>query len=183
MKFSLKPILFILLGAAIAFAPNDALSQRGKKSKKGKKSESAAPAKRGGKDDPKALKELTKDAIATEGLFTLYTDSVNGKSWMAIPDSMLERQFIYFSHVEDGVAESGYTRGTYRNSKIISFHKYFNRIEVHAENTNYYFDSDSPLAKANDANINTPIIASLSIAGIDSSKTVFAIDNGEEDIS
>ena len=62
---------------------------------------------------------------------------------------------------------------------VISFHKHFNRIEIHAENTNYYFDPESPLAKANDANINTPIIASLSIAGIDSSKTVFAIDNGE----
>ena len=35
MKFSMKPILYILLGAAIAFVPNDALSQRGKKSKKG----------------------------------------------------------------------------------------------------------------------------------------------------
>lgn len=179
MEFSLKPALFILLGAVIALAPNDALGQRGKKAKRGQKSESSSPAKRGGKDDPKALRDLTKDAIAIEGLFTLYTDSINGKSWMAIPDSMLERQFIYFSHVEDGVAESGYTRGTYRNSKIISFHKYFNRIEVHAENTNYYFDPESPLAKANDANINTPIIASLSIAGIDSSKTVFAIDNGE----
>jgi hypothetical protein len=92
---------------------------------------------------------------------------------------MLEKSFIYFSHVEDGVAESGYTRGSYRNSKVISFHKHFNRIEIHAENTNYYFDPESPLARANEANINTPIIASLNIEGIDSSKTVYAIANAE----
>ena len=178
-KMSLKSILLVLIGGAIVLFPSDALSQRGKKAKKGKKNEASMPAKKGGKEDPKPLEELTKDAVAFEGLFTLYSDTTNGKGWTAIPDSMLEKQFIYFSHVEDGVAESGYTRGSYRNSKIISFHKHFNRIEIHAENTNYYFDPLSPLAKANEANINTPIIASLSIEGIDSSKTVYAVSNAE----
>ena len=157
-KSAFHSFLLILLGGAIAFLPTDAFSQRGKKSKKNKGTENAAPPKRGGKDDPKELKELTKDAVAFEGLFTLYSDTTNGKGWMAIPDSMLEKPFIYFSHVEDGVAESGYTRGSYRNSKVISFHKHFNRIEIHAENTNYYFDPESPLAKANEANINLSLI-------------------------
>ena len=176
---AIKSLFILLMGGAIALMPNEAFSQRSKKAKRNKNSEKTSPPKRGGKDEPKALKELTKDATAFEGLFTLYSDTTNGKGWLAIPDSMLERQFIYFSHIEDGVAESGYTRGSYRNSKVISFHKHFNRIEIHAENTNYYFDPESPLSKANEANINTPIIASLSIEGIDSSQTVFAVSSAE----
>ena len=178
-KSAIRPLLLLLVGGSLTMMPQEAFSQRGKKSKKNKSTEAPAPSKRGGKDDPKPLKELTKDAIAVEGLFTLYSDTTNGGGWMAIPDSMLQKEFIYFSHVEDGVAESGYTRGSYRNSKVISFHKHFNRIEIHAENTNYYFDPESPLSKANQANINTPIIASLSIQGIDSSKTTYAISNGD----
>jgi hypothetical protein len=178
-KSAIRPLLLLLVGGSLTMMPQEAFSQRGKKSKKNKSTEAAAPSKRGGKDDPKPLKELIKDAVAVEGLFTLYSDTTNGGGWMAIPDSMLQKEFIYFSHVEDGVAESGYTRGSYRNSKVISFHKHFNRIEIHAENTNYYFDPASPLSKANQANINTPIIASLSIQGIDSSKTTYAISNGD----
>ncbi len=178
-KSTFHSLFLLFLGGAMAILPAEAFSQRGKKSKKNKGTENTTPPKRGGKDDPKELKELTKDAVALEGLFTLYSDTSNGKGWMAIPDSMLEKPFIYFSHVEDGVAESGYTRGSYRNSKVITFHKHFNRIEIHAENTNYYFDSESPLSKANEANINTPILASLNIEGIDSSKTVYAIANAE----
>jgi hypothetical protein len=178
-KSPIKTLLLLLFGGAIALTPQEAFSQRGKKSKKNKRTESTSPPKRGGKDDPKPLQDLTKDAVASEGLFTLYSDTTSGASWMAIPDSMLQKQFIYFSHIEDGVAESGYTRGSYRNSKVISFHKHYNRIEIHAENTNYYFDPESPLARANQANINTPIIASLSIQGIDSSKTTYAVSNAD----
>lgn len=109
----------------------EAHAQRGKKSKK--KGPTEAPKGRPEKDAIKSIDEVTKDCATLEGLFTLYTDSVKGSSYLAIPDSMLEREFIYFSVVDDGVAESGYTRGSYRNSKVISFHRHFDRIELHAK--------------------------------------------------
>ena len=149
-------------------------AQRNKKS--GKATEAASgPRKEKGKDETKSFKELFESSKELPGLFSMYSDTTNGKSWMVIPDSMLQKEFIYFSHAADGVAEAGYTRGSYGNSKIITFHKYFDRIEIHTENTNYYFDPDSPLNKAKEANINTPILASLKIEGMDSSKTKYAI--------
>lgn len=151
----------------------EAFAQRGTKGKKS--SETTAPQSKPDKDAIKGIDEVTKACARIDGLFTLYTDTVKGTSWMAIPDSMLEREFIYFSVIDDGVAESGYTRGSYGNSKIISFHKYFDRIEVHTENTNYHFDPDSPLARAAEANINTPVLASLKIEGVDSTKTVHLV--------
>ncbi|MDO7740768.1 MAG: DUF5117 domain-containing protein, partial [Flavobacteriales bacterium] len=163
-----------LLAISSAFAPiNELSAQRSKKNKKGKTSSSEGrPAK---KDAIKSLSDLTKTCALDSGLFSMYSDTASGESWFIVPDSMLEKEFIYFSHINDGVAQSGFTRGSYRNSKVISFHKHFDRIEIHAENTNYHFDSTSPLARASSANINTPILASLKVEGMDSSKTVFAI--------
>ena len=172
-KFSISTVALLCLSLLTATFATEAHAQRGKKSKK--KGQTEAPKGRPDKDAIKSIDEVVKNCATLDGLFTLYTDTVKGSSYLAIPDSMMEREFIYFSHVDDGVAESGYTRGSYRNSKIISFHKHFDRIELHAENTNYYFDQDSPLAKAADANINTPILASLKIEGQDSSKTVHLV--------
>lgn len=149
-------------------------AQRNKKSSKASEA-TAAPRKDKGKEEPKSFKDLFESSRELPGLFSMYSDTTNGKSWLVIPDSLLQKEFIYFSHTEDGVAEAGYTRGSYGNSKIITFHKYFDRIEIHTENTNYYFDPESPLTKAKDANINTPILASLKIEGMDSSKTKYAV--------
>ncbi len=174
MKYSLKALALTMIALISLTAIPEATAQRGRKDK-GKKSNASAPKGKADKSDIKSMKELTESCNKIEGLFTLYSDTTNGKGWMAIPDSMLEKPFIYFSHVEDGVAESGYTRGSYRNSKVITFHKHFDRIEIHAENTNYYFDLNLPWPKRKEANINTPIIASLNIEGIDS------IENGLRD--
>ena len=167
--------IFSLVALALfcVMLPQEVDAQRNRKSKK--QDQAAPPKGKTDKDAIKSIDEVAKNAEAIEGLFTLYVDSTSGSSWMAIPDSMLEREFIYFSVIEDGVAESGFTRGSYRNSKVISFHKHFDRIEVHTENTNYHFDEDSPLAKAAEANINTPILASLKIEGEDSTKTVHLV--------
>ena len=172
-KFSISTIALLCMGLMTATFATEAHAQRGKKSKK--KGQTEAPKGRPDKDAIKSIDEVVKNCATLDGLFTLYTDTVKGSSYLAIPDSMMEREFIYFSHVDDGVAESGYTRGSYRNSKVISFHKHFDRIELHTENTNYYFDQDSPLAKAAGANVNTPILASLKIEGQDSSKTVHLV--------
>ena len=163
----------VTLALFCVMLPQEVDAQRNRKSKK--QDQAAPPKGKTDKDAIKSIDEVAKNAEAIEGLFTLYVDSTSGSSWMAIPDSMLEREFIYFSVIEDGVAESGFTRGSYRNSKVISFHKHFDRIEVHTENTNYHFDEDSPLAKAAEANINTPILASLKIEGEDSTKTVHLV--------
>jgi hypothetical protein len=174
IKKSPSFLIFGLLTFAIVFCPTrDASAQWFKKNKKG----NSTSIDRSGpkKGDIKSISELTKSCVLDSGLFAIHSDTSSGKSWFIVPDSMLEKEFIYFSYINDGVAQSGFTRGTYGNSKVISFHKHFNRIEIHAENTNYHFDSNSPLSLASEANINTPILASLKIEGIDSSKTVFAL--------
>ena len=133
-------VMSLVLGIQ-AVAPNSFDAQIFKRKNKKEAAEN------GNKSDVKSISKITKDAEQFEGLFTMYRDTVTGESWMAIPEESLKKEFIYFSQVEDGVLQTGNFRGSYRSSKIITFHKHFDRIEVRQENTSFYFNPESPLAR------------------------------------
>lgn len=153
-------ITALLLAALfVAVLPSESHAQRRKRPSDATENASTKGEKKG----KKTIEDLTEHAIAHAGLFTVFQDTLTGASHVLIPDSMLGREFIYFSQVSDGVSESGLTRGSYRGSKIIRFERHFDRIEVHAANTSYYFDEASPLSRAAEANLNTPVLASISI--------------------
>ena len=143
-----------LLMSALFIIPSTSNAQFFKRKKK--KVENTEASKK--KSNRKSIDEVTKQAEAFEGLFTLYRDTVTGESWMEIQESALGSEFIYFSQVEDGVLQTGNYRGAYQGSKIISFRKNYERIEILGENTSYYFDPESPLSKAESANINLSLI-------------------------
>ncbi|WP_306644000.1 zinc-dependent metalloprotease [Sanyastnella coralliicola] len=171
----MKPIvrlmsLFMLIGLVAVALPADA--QKKKKKKKGK-ADTEEPAKP--KKDGKMPSEITKSCAAYEGLFTVYQDTVTGKSYMQVKADQLDKEYIYFSFVEDGLLEAGSFRGSYRGSKVISFHRYYDKLEIKHQNTSYYFDENNALAKAAEANINTPIIASLSIEAMDEDSGVYIV--------
>ena len=45
-----------------------------------------------------------------------------------VPAEAMDDEFIYFSQVEDGVVSSGFFRGSYRGSKVITFHRHFGQL-------------------------------------------------------
>ena len=167
-----------LAAALLSFAPAEGLAQKGKKKKKGKKgdTEQVEGKKKGGKDGLKSVNEFTKEFKLDEGLFNLYQDTAKGSMYIHIPAEAMDDEFIYFSQVEDGVVSSGFFRGSYRGSKVITFHRHFGQLEVHAENTNFHVDPDNALIKAADANLNTPILASLKVEAEDSTGVIVSAD-------
>jgi len=153
-----------LAATLLSVMPTEGWAQKGKK-KKGKKgdTEQVDGKKKGGKDAVKTVSEFTKDFRTMDGLFTLYQDTVKGDMYMHVPVGAMDSEFIYFSQVEDGVVESGFFRGSYRGSEVVTFHRHFGQLEVHAEDTNFHVDPANALSKAADANLNTPILASVNI--------------------
>ena len=95
-----------------------------------------------------------------EGLFTIYQDSTSGKTYMLIKEDQLNKEYIYFSYIENGVLDASFHRGQYRGEQIFSLRKYFGRIEFVQQNTNYFFDTTNAVSKAADANISPSILAS-----------------------
>ena len=124
----------------------------------------------------KTIAETVKDFEKLEGLFTLYRNPKNGGLMMEILPEQLEREYIYFSYSENGVVASGHFRGNYRDQAIFRLHKYYDRIEFVEQNTSFYFDPESPLSRAAEANISAAVLASSKIVATTENKDRYLIN-------
>lgn len=163
-------ILSVSLSALMLFASSSVAMAQSAKKKSKKKAETETPVK---KDD---FKEFTKSLQKIDGIFTMYRDTVKGNTYLAISPDQFGKEYIYFSHVADGVADAGFFRGSYRGSKIITFDRNFEKVLIIGENTKYYFDENNALSKAAGANINRPVLASLDVKSSDKSSGVVLVD-------
>ena len=124
----------------------------------------------------KTIEELTKSCKKIEGLFTIYQDTVTAEVKMTVKEEQFLNEFIYFSQIADGILEAGSFRGSYMGSTLFEIKKYYNKIEIIAPNTNYYFDPNNPLSKSKDANISDALIASSKILAHDKEKGLYLIN-------
>ena len=102
-----------------------------------------------------------------EGLFDVYRDKKSGETYLAIKPEQVDQEYIYHAVVTDGVVEGGTFRGAFADNKIISIRRHFNRVEFVNENSSFYFDPDSALSRAAEANISDAIIAVQDIVAED----------------
>ncbi len=126
--------------------------------------------------DTKTIAETTENSDRFDGLFTLYRDRDTGQSYLEIGAEQLDREYIYMAVSTDGVVQGGHFRGNYRDNRVLSLTRHFDRIEIRSENTAFYFDPDSPLSRAADANISTALLASESILAEDEDSGRILID-------
>ncbi|MFD0988613.1 zinc-dependent metalloprotease [Mariniflexile jejuense] len=147
-----------------------------KKNKKGDATEIPAPPTK----KEKTIAELVKTSKKIDGLFPIYQDTITGTIQMIISDNQVNKEFIYFSQIADGVLDVGrVNRGSYMGSKVVKIEKYFDKIEFVAQNTSFYFDPESPLSKSKDANITNGNLASLQIEVYDKKKGLYLIKADE----
>ena len=112
---------------------------------------------------PDKFAEAIKSHTQSDGLFTVYQDSTSGSLLMAIGADQFDREFIYFSHVVDGVPVGGHFRGQFRDNTVFTLRRRFDKVEFVQENTSFAFDEDSPLARASAANISPAVLAVESV--------------------
>lgn len=154
---------------------HDADAQRKKRKKKKGKTEQVV-AKPKPKKPKKSIKSLTKSSKKMEGLFTIFQDTVTGSVKLLVKEDQLNKDFIYFSQIADGVTEAGHFRGAYQGSAIFHIKNYFNKIEFVAPNTSFYFDKDNAISKSAKANISDATIASGKILFHDKKAGAYLID-------
>ena len=124
----------------------------------------------------KSIAELIKDRTEFAGIFSLYQDDKTGDHLMVINESQLDTPFVYFAHTVDGVTDAGHFRGSYRETKLIEFRKYFDRIDIISKTPRYQFDENSAIAKASDANISEAVLASIKIEKQEQGKIAFNVN-------
>ena len=124
----------------------------------------------------KTLQDFIKSSKKIEGLFDIYQDTITGQVQMLIREDQLNQDYIYGSQIADGVVRTAGFRGQYKDEKILNFKKFFNKIEISAVNSNFYFDENNPLSKSKDANISNSLISSIKIKYFDKKKNAYLID-------
>jgi len=127
----------------------------------------AAEEKNNGEEAPKTITELTEGAERFDGLFTLFRDPESGKTHLLLEAGQLGKEYIYWVQVANGVLDAGYFKGAYGPSGIIELRRNFETVQIVQKNTAFWFDPDSPLARASEANISDAILASQTIVASD----------------
>lgn len=122
------------------------------------------------------IAEKTKGARKLPGLFPLYLDSATGNLSMVINKKQLNQEFIYFGYTADGVVAAGHHRGSFRDNKVFTIRKYYDRIELVVLNTGFYFDPANPISKAAKANISEAVVSSMKVMAEDAKNGDYLID-------
>jgi hypothetical protein len=126
--------------------------------------------------EQETFQSIIKNLEAFDGIFTLYQDPLDGSLLMQIEQEQLDKEYLYFAFVQNGVVEAGSQRGFFSGQDVIEIRKRFNRIEFVKINTNYYIDPDSPLANGGYANITNAVLASVEIKATSEDAASFLID-------
>jgi len=173
----LKAVSALLIAFFVMPLNFDAQNRRKDKKKKDKTEAATAAVKKETKK--KTIASLTKSSKKMDGLFTLYQDTITGSLQMLISEDDIDKEFIHFAQVADGVMEAGKFRGSYGPTQVIKITKHFDKIEFIKQNTSFYFDPNNPLSKAKDANISSGNIASVKIEAHDDEKGLYLIKAGD----
>ena len=169
IKLLVSLCLVTLLGAVVS-----AESVWAAKSKKKTEVEQATEEK--SDEEEKSIADVTKDSDRFDGLFVLFQNREDGKLHMLVRSDQIDKEYVYFRMVRDGVAEAGETRGSFGAETVFSVRKHFNRMEFVRENTAFYFDPKSALSRASDANISHAVVAVQEIVAKDDSAGEFLIE-------
>ena len=114
----------------------------------------------------------TKDNA--EGLFKFYQNQEDGSLQLLVEESQLNKEYIYFSQVADGISELG--RGDYNESYIFYIKKHFDKLQFIKPNTSFYFDEKSKLSNSSGANISDALLASVNILAEDKVNVKYLVD-------
>jgi hypothetical protein len=173
-KMNPLKLICLTLFLTAFLVPQNVEAQR---KKKRKKDEIAAPVKPAPKKPKeKKISDLVKSSKEIDGLFKIYQDTITGSLQMVIAKDQVDKEYIYFSQIADGVADAGrLIRGAYRGSKVFKIQKYFNKIEFVTQNTSFYFDPENAISKSQDANTSEGTMASIKIEAFDKEKGLYLV--------
>jgi len=178
MNFKAATYLYLIFASIQLCIPQNIEAQNKKKKKKKNQIETqVTPTAK--KNKEKTIADLVKSSKEIDGLFKVYQDTITGTLQMIITEDQINKEYIHFSQIADGVVDVGRFRGSYGNSIVFKIKKYFNKIEFVTQNTSFYFDPDSMISKSKDANTSEGIMASIKIEAHDKSKGEYLIKSGD----
>jgi len=135
-----------------------------------------APAETPKKDSLPSLTEKVKSSKKTEGLLTLYQDTVTGSVKLYIKKNQLGKEFIYQSFSMGGPAQLFLNQNMIRTNWIFKIQKVFDRLEFCQVNTNFYYDPLNAISRAANVDVSEAVFYADKILAQDSTGYLVDVD-------
>ena len=120
-KFKVVRLLGLTIMLLAFLAPQNIEAQKKKKKKKGDTEMPANPDPK--KEKEKKISDLIKSSKEINGLFKIYQDTITGSLQMIISKDQINKEFIHFNQIANGVVDAGSFRGAYGGSKVFKINK------------------------------------------------------------
>lgn len=127
-------------------------------------------------EEKEYIKDITKEFSKYEGFFEAYQDTETSTIYLVVDEEQLNKEFIYFAHVVDGVVASRRNRGSYLDNGIFKIEKYFDTLRLSRINTAFSLDERTALSRSSGANISDSVLASLPIKASNEDENRYLVD-------
>ncbi|MES1217648.1 MAG: DUF5117 domain-containing protein, partial [Bacteroidota bacterium] len=117
---------------------------------------------------PLSIAEKIKSSKKTEGLFTLYQDTVSGNLQLFIKKDQLGKEFIYQSFSLSGPVSLFLNQSMHRMNFVFKISKSFDKLEFTRLSTSFYYDPANPISKTKDVDKAEAVFYSDKLSGEDS---------------
>tara|TARA_B100001758_G_scaffold15281_1_gene10963 strand:- start:5692 stop:8184 length:2493 start_codon:yes stop_codon:yes gene_type:complete len=122
------------------------------------------------------IEEMVKEYEELEGFFVSFRDPETNEIYLKINKNQLNKEFIYFSHVINGVVAARRNKGSYLDNGIFKIQKDLNNLRFIRVLTNYTFEEGTPLAKSKGTNMSDSTFRVLPIDGKNEDENEFLVN-------
>lgn len=136
----------------------------------------AAPGDTSKPKKPAGITDKVKSSSKSEGLFTIYQDTVTGSVQLYIKKNQLGKEFIYQSYSINGPTSLFLNRNMHRTNLAFKIQKSYDKIEFARANYNFYYDKNNAVSKTDGVDVPESIFLSEKVAGEDENGYLIAAD-------
>lgn len=122
------------------------------------------------------ITDKVKTSKKTEGLFTIYQDTVTGSVQLYIKKKQLGKEFIYQSFSMGGPTVLFLNQNMIRTTWLFTIKKSYDKIEFSQVNTNFYYNPKNAVSKAANVDVGESVFYADKVAAEDEGGYLVAAD-------
>ncbi len=122
------------------------------------------------------IEEMVEEFEELKGFFVSFRDPKTNDIYLKIKKDQLDEEFIYFSHVVNGVVAARRNKGSYLDNGVFKIEKDIENLRFIRVLTSYIFEEGTPLAKSKGTNISDSTFKVLPIAGKNEDEDEFLVN-------
>ena len=128
------------------------------------------------KEEEIYIEEMVEEFEELKGFFVSFRDPKTNDIYLKIKKDQLDEEFIYFSHVVNGVVAARRNKGSYLDNGVFRIEKDIENLRFIRVLTSYAFDEGTPLAKSKGTNMSDSTFKVLPIAGKNEDEDEFLVN-------